>query len=216
MSFISSFGSSETVSGYGFGDWGKKFPDDTNTGTENPKTNPEKTQRIQYLEHKIDQLKDKVRYADTKVYEAKEKVSNLENKLSQAKDKAYNYREQHLSLGRKMKGLEGKRDGNKAEIRRLKERLRDCRDTWTRNDIQNEINQRENARWTIADELSNVTDRYRDATEKMYEWENRVDRVSNELDNARENVWTVRDNLRLRKEQLADHQRELSSLKGGW
>ena len=216
MSFISSFGSSETVSGYGFGDWGNRFPDDTNTGTENPKTNPEKVQRIQYLENKVYELKEMVRNADTKVYNAKEKVSNLESKLSRAKENAYNYREKHLQLGRKMKGLEGKRDGNKHKLRALKERLRSCTDTWTINDIKAEINQRENARWTIADQLSNTTDQYRSATEKMYEWENRVESTSNSLSNARDNVWTVKENLVARKEQLAHHQQELSSLKGGW
>jgi chromosome segregation ATPase len=115
-----------------------------------------------------------------------------------------------------MKGLEGKRDGNKQRIRELNARLRDCRDTWTINDLKAEIAQRENARWTIADQLSNTTDRYRDATEKMHEWDNRVSATSNQLDNARDNVWTVKENLVARKEQLAHHQQELSSLKGGW
>jgi chromosome segregation ATPase len=215
MSFISSFGSTETASGYGFGDWGNRFPDDTNTGTENPKTDPEKVQRIQYLENKVYQLKEMVRNADTKVYNAKQKVSDLESKLSQAKENAYNYREKHLSLGRKKAGLEGKRDGNKQKIRDLNERLRHTSDTWTINEIKAEINQRENARWTIADQISNTTDQYYNATEKMNEWDNRVQSTSNTLENARENVWTVKENLRARKEQLAHHQQELSSLKGG-
>ena len=151
MSFTSSFGSSQTVTGFGFGDWGNKLPDDTNTGTENPKTNPEKTQRIQYLENKIYQLKETVRNADTKVYNAEQKVSNLQSKLSSAKEKAYNYREKHLSLGRKVEGLKGKRDGNKQRIRELDQRIANCRDAWTCNELKAEREQRNNARWTIAD-----------------------------------------------------------------
>ena len=219
MSFTSWGSNAGTVSSSGFEDWGSggwrhKFPD--HSGTKDPKTDPERIRRIEYLENKVYQLKEEVRTCDSKIDQAKYKVDQLESRLSRTRDEAYRARERHLSLGNKVAGLKGKREANKAAIRRLEERLRYTNDTWTINDIKSELAQRNDMRWTILDQINNADDAYRSATDKMHTLENKVEEVSRNLDRARDNVWNAKDACRMKKEQLSEHQSELSNLKGGW
>lgn len=209
MSFIDTTYS--TTSG-----WGNRFPGDANSGTENPKTNPEKVQRIAYLENKVYQLRDMVKNASYTVDQAVNKVDSLKNELSQTKNDAYNYREKSLKYGREKAGLEGKIAGNKQRIYELEQRLPHANDTWTINEIKNEISQRQDARWTLSSELSNVTSAYYSATESMHSADNKVRDLEYQLGQAQNNVYTVREDMRLRKEQLQQHESELSQLKNGW
>lgn len=216
MSFTS-WGSGGTVSSSSFEDWGSsswrhRFPD--NSGTKDPRTDPERVQRIAYLEQQIYQMEDQVRQADYNLDQAKRRVDELKNDLSRTRDEAYRAREQHLEYGKQVAGLQGKQAGNKERIRVLEERLRYATDTWTINDIKNELNQRQNDRWTIADEISRATDAYRSATDRMNTLERRTNELSRELDSASDNVWRVQDDNKLKKERLAAFKSELSSLKG--
>lgn len=211
MSFLNT--NTGSVTSYGFGDWGNRFPGDTNTGTENPKTNPERTQRIQYLENKVYQLKDIVRSADAQLNAAENKVNELSNQLSSAKERAYSSRQKHLELGNKKAGLEGQIAGNKQKIRDLEERLRDTTDTWTANDLRSQLEQRQNNRWALADQLSSTTNAYYSATESMHAADNEVSQLSNSLSSAKDNIWTVKENARARQEQLTAHVNELNNLK---
>lgn len=217
MSFTS-WGSGGTVSSSSFEDWGSsswrhRFPD--NSGTKDPRTDPERVQRIAYLEREVYQMEDAVRQADYNLDQAKRRVDELKNELSRTRDEAYRAREQHLELGKKVAGLQGKQAGNKERIRVLEEKLRYATDTWTINDIKNELAQRQNDRWTIADEISRTTDAYRSATDRMNTLESRTNELSRELDSANDNVWRVQDDNRAKKERLAEFKAELSRLKNG-
>lgn len=219
MSFTSWGSSSGTVSTSGFEDWSsgswrQRFPD--NSGTKNPQTDPEKTQRIAYLEQQISQMEETVRNSDARVDQAKNRVDQLKNQLSNTRDRAYNARERHLELGKKVAGLQGKQLANKEHIARLEERLANCHDTWTINDIKSELSRRQDARWTIADEISRATDAYNNATDNMNSLENKVSELERNVDQASNHVYECQENARLKKERLAEFRSELSNLKGGW
>lgn len=203
-----------SVTSYGFGDWQNRFPD--HSGTENPKNDVEKIQRIRHLEQKIYELNEQVRNSDYKLDQAKNRVDTLRDNLSYAKDSAYNSRQRHLELGRKKAGLEGKIAGNKQHLRELKDRLEWTNDEWTKRDIKQEISRRENLRWELDSQLSDTTSSYYEATERMHEQERKVSQLETSLDQAINNVDRCREDSRLKKEKLEDYRRELSNLKGGW
>jgi chromosome segregation ATPase len=216
MSFTSWGSNAGNVSSSGFEDWGSgswrhKFPD--HSGTKNPGSDPERIARIEHLENQIYNLADAVRNCDYKVDQAQERVRSLKEQLSSTKEKAYNARQRHLELGNKKAGLEGKQLGNKEQISNLRERLRYTTDTWAINDIKREIEQRENARWTIADEISNTTDAYRSATETMQQADNRIQELGYTLETATENVWNAKEECNMKKEKLSAYRSELSRLK---
>lgn len=203
-----------SVTSYGFGDWQNRFPD--HSGTENPRDDVEKIQRIRHLEQKIYELNETVRNCDYKLDSARNKVDTVRDNLSWAKEAAYDARQRHLELGRKKAGLEGKVAGNKRKLRELKDRLSWTNDEWTRRDIKQEIARREDMRWTLDSQLSETTNSYYSATERMHEQDNKVSNLDRKLDSAIDNVERCREDCRLKKEKLADYKSELQELKGGW
>jgi len=216
MSFSSWGSNAGTVSSSGFEDWSSggwrnRFPD--NSGTKTPQTDPERIARIQHLENQIYNLAETVRDCDSKVDAAKQRLYDLKEKLSRTRDRAYQARERHLALGNKKAGLEGKIAGNKNRIRELRDRLNYTRDAYTIGDIKREIENRENNRWTLSDQLSNVTDAYYTATERMNSAENRINELERSVDSANEHVYTCREDCNLKKEKLAEFRNELSRLR---
>lgn len=192
--------------------WRHTSPD--TSGTKNPQNDPERTQRIAYLEDQLYYLRDDVRTGDEKVDAVKSKLTELRYKLEETKSSAYEAREGHLRLGNEKAGLEGKQLGNKRRIRELQQELQGCTDEWRTREILSELNQRQDARWTISDQIMTKTDRYRDTTSKMHELERRVQELDYEIEQQVNNVENARKERRQKKEKLDEYERELDRLKG--
>lgn len=195
---------------YGFGDWQTRFPDDGNTGTENPKSDSERIQRIAYLEQKVEQLRDMVRNCDAVVDRAKDKVTRLRERVRSLNERAYQAEGKYNRLNNEQGRLEGKQAGIRAKRRRIESQLnQDPQNSY----LRSELERLEDERWRVVDELdrvsnakSNTHDKWRSLESSAREADYDLSEAVNAVD-ARERDWVAR------KEQLAQHERELASLR---
>lgn len=215
---ISGFGawgsspSSADVSGYGFGDWQNRFPNENRTGTENPTNDAERTRRISHLENEIYKLRDIVRNADSKVDEARNRVDRLENRLSQLRNQANEWEGKYNRLNNEQGGLEGKQAAIREKRRNIEERMRaNPNDPY----LKAEWQQLDNERWQIVDELGRVTDQKNNANDKRHEYFNAARETDYELNSARNAVDERIRDRDTRKQQLAQFEDELRNLKAG-
>lgn len=137
----------------------------------------------------------------------------MRDKLRETTGSASEARADHLRLGNEKAGLEGKQLGNKRRISELRAELEHCNDSWRAREIIQEIDQRNDARYTIADQISTKTDRYRDRTSKMHELERRITELDWEIESASGDVERAREERRQKKEKLDEYQCELDNLK---
>ena len=193
------------------GSWRHEFPD--HSGTKNPQNDPERIRRIEYLENQLYNLRDAVKNGDWKVDSAREKVTDLQERLRETREQAREARAGHLASGKKKAGLEGDQIGNKEHIARLRYELQHCRDDYRSREIVAELDRRGELRYQLADQISDVSDRYREVTYKMHELERKVESLDRELTTATEDVERKREERRMKKEQLDEYQRELDGLK---
>lgn len=193
------------------GSWRHEFPD--NSGTKNPQNDPERIRRIEYLENQLYTLRDAVKNGDWKVDTARERVSDLQYQLRDTREQAREARAGHLASGKKKAGLEGDQIGNKEHIARLQYELQQRPGDSRTREILSELDRRGEMRYRIADDIADVSDRYREVTYKMHELERKVETLDRELTNATEEVERKREERRMKKEQLDEYQRELDGLK---
>lgn len=213
MSFTSIYESN----GYGrnsYSEWENRFPD--HSGTENPRNNPERTQRIQYLENQIYNLQQEQKQCDYKHTQAQKKVTNLQYKLEDARSKGSEARAKSHEWSNELGRREGRQLANKERLTEIDSLLRYTNDEWSRRELIRERGQRTDARWELANKVSEATDKYRDWTAKMHKWESKTTEYEWDLSDAQYAVTDAVEVCRLKKQKLEEFQGELSSLNGGW
>lgn len=204
------FGGSEDWS---TGSWRQNDSLLDHSGTKNPQNDPERIQRVEYLENELYGLRERVRDGDQTVDEAKRKLEELRAELSRTRASASEARASYNRLGNEVAGLKGKQAGNKMTIRDLRDRLSYTTDAWSIREIKAEIAEREGNRWPIADEISNKSDEYDRVKWKMHECEDKVRELEYTIQTAVNNVEEARVERRQRKEKLAEYSGELERLK---